>query len=229
MDWAHRRFCRAVWLVALASACVTHCLAAEGRDLGIAPPPYGEFVVIPLRVHVLSATDLPEIDCGLTDADIDRIVAKVNALVDPSVIEHLYEASQAGVKVDLIVRGACSLIPGVKGLSENIRVISVVDRFLEHSRIYYFADAKKMYLSSADWMPRNFFRRVEVVFPVYDPEIRRWVTDEMFASELQDNEAARLLHANGGYLPVPRANGAPPFSAQNYFVASAMQRIARQG
>ncbi len=80
MDWAHRRSCRAVWLVALASACVTPGFAAEGRDLGIAPPPYGEFVVIPLRVHILSATDLPEIDCGLTDADIDRIVAKVNGI-----------------------------------------------------------------------------------------------------------------------------------------------------
>ena len=160
------------------------------------------------------------------------IMVKMNSLVDKATIDRLYAASQAGVKIDLIIRGVCCLVPGVRGLSDNIRVRSIVGRYLEHARVFYFKNdggEPLIFAGSADWMPRNFFRRVEVVFPVYDPEIRRWVTDEMFASELQDNEAARLLHANGGYLPVPRANGAPPFSAQNYFVASAMQRIARQG
>ncbi len=160
-----------------------------------------------------------------------RIMVKMNSLVDKTTIDRLYAASQAGVKIDLIIRGVCCLVPGVRGLSDNIRVRSIVGRYLEHARVFYFENdggEPLIFAGSADWMPRNFFRRVEVVYPIYDPEIRRWVTDEMFALELQDNEAARLLHANGGYLPVPRANGVPPFSAQNYFVASAIQRIARQ-
>jgi hypothetical protein len=101
-----------------------------------------------------------------------RIIAKMNALLEPEIIEALYDASQAGVKIDLIVRGACALRPGIPGLSENISVRSIVGRFLEHTRIFYFyADgAQKMYLSSADWMDRNFFRRIELCFPVLEPE-----------------------------------------------------------
>lgn len=95
----------------------------------------------------------------------------MNALVDEDTIESLYKASQAGVKIDLVVRGACSLIPGVKGVSDNIRVISILDYFLEHSRIYYFENSQKLYLSSADWMPRNFLRRLEIAFPVLDDRL----------------------------------------------------------
>lgn len=126
-----------------------------------------------------------------------RIVAKVNALVDDTVIQQLYQASQAGVHIDLIVRGACSLIPGVKGLSENIRVISVVDRFLEHSRIYYFSNAKRIYLSSADWMPRNFFSRLELAFPVLDPDIYRYLERFVIPVYLSDNMKARELTPEG--------------------------------
>jgi polyphosphate kinase len=126
-----------------------------------------------------------------------RIVAKVNALIDESVIAHLYRASQAGVKVDLIVRGTCSLIPGIKGLSENIRVISIVDRYLEHSRIYYFYNAKKIFLSSADWMPRNFFSRLELAFPVNDPEIYRYIEQILIPAYLADTEKARELGSDG--------------------------------
>jgi polyphosphate kinase len=126
-----------------------------------------------------------------------RIVAKVNALVDYTVIQHLYEASQAGVHIDLIVRGACSLLPGVKGLSENIRVISVVDRFLEHSRIYYFSNAKRIYLSSADWMPRNFFSRLELAFPVLDPDIYRYLERFIIPVYLSDTMKARELASDG--------------------------------
>ena len=128
-----------------------------------------------------------------------RIVAKVNALVDEVVIEHLYRASNAGVQVDLIVRGACSLVPGVKGLSENIRVISVVDRFLEHSRIYYFGHSKMMYLSSADWMPRNFFSRLEIAFPVLDENLYRYLEEVLIPAYLSDVSKARELTSVGNW------------------------------
>ncbi len=126
-----------------------------------------------------------------------RIVAKVNALIDPVVVQHLYGASQAGVSVDLVVRGACSLIPGVRALSDNIRVISVVDRFLEHSRIYYFGDSKALYFSSADWMPRNFFSRLELAFPILDPNLRRFVEEVVLPAYLGDTAKARELTPQG--------------------------------
>jgi polyphosphate kinase len=157
-----------------------------------------------------------------------RIMAKMNSLVDQPVIDALYEASQAGVQIDLIVRGVCCLVPGLPGLSENIRVRSIVGRFLEHIRAFYFHNdggEPDVYTGSADWMPRNFFRRIEVVFPLLDPALRRWVIEELFAIELQDNDSARLLSAGGGYLPVPRPANAPLFSAQSYFLASAGQRV----
>ncbi len=126
-----------------------------------------------------------------------RIVFKVNALVDEPVVEALYKASQAGVTVDLIVRGACSLIPGVRGLSENIQVVSVVDRFLEHSRLYYFASARAMYFSSADCMPRNFFSRLEIAFPVLDQKIYRYIEEVVIPTYLADNVKARELTPQG--------------------------------
>jgi polyphosphate kinase len=156
-----------------------------------------------------------------------RIIAKMNSIVDKATIDNLYLASQAGVQIDLIVRGICCLVPGVRGLSENIRVRSIVGRFLEHARLFYFENhgGEPLVLAgSADWMPRNFFRRVEVLFPIEDPELRRRITDELIPMELQDNDNARLLHANGAYLPVPRAAGEPSFSAQNYFMAAVSQR-----
>lgn len=137
-----------------------------------------------------------------------RIFAKVNALVDPQIIEHLYEASRSGVRVDLVVRGACALIPGVKGLSENIRVVSIVDRFLEHSRIYYFENSKKMYLSSADWMPRNFFSRLEIAFPVLDPTIYEYLEQIVIPAYLSDTVKARELTHQGTWKKrTPKADG----------------------
>jgi len=130
-----------------------------------------------------------------------RIVAKMNALVDPRMIAALYRASQAGVKIDLIVRGICCLRPGLKGVSENITVRSIVDRFLEHSRIFYFENAcqPKVFLGSADWMPRNFFRRIETVFPVLDGNLRERVISELLALPLADNARARILQSDGTY------------------------------
>ena len=122
--------------------------------------------------------------------------------MDDAVIENLYHASMAGVRVDLIVRGACSLVPGVKGLSENIRVISVVDRFLEHSRLYYFENGRALYLSSADWMPRNFFSRLEIAFPVVHPLLYRYLTEVLIPTYLQDTTKARELTPQGTWKKV---------------------------
>ncbi len=130
-----------------------------------------------------------------------RIFAKVNALVDHHVVQYLYRASQAGVQVDLVVRGACSLVPGIKGLSENIRVISIVDRFLEHSRIYYFGDARKIYLSSADWMPRNFFSRLELAFPILDPHLYQYIEEFIIPVYLSDTVKANILTPEGKWKP----------------------------
>ncbi|PCE27205.1 polyphosphate kinase 1 [Burkholderia ubonensis] len=130
-----------------------------------------------------------------------RIVAKMNALLEPSVIAALYEASQAGVKVDLIVRGVCALKPGVPGLSDNITVRSIVGRFLEHHRIYYFHanGAEDVYLSSADWMDRNLFRRVEVAFPIRERKLKRRVIAEGLSVFLGDNQSTWLMHSDGHY------------------------------
>ena len=130
-----------------------------------------------------------------------QIIAKMNSLVEPEIIEALYEASQAGVQIDLIVRGVCTLRPGVPGLSDNIRLRSVIGRFLEHSRIYYFhADgAENIYLSSADWMERNFFRRIEVSFPVLDAKLKRRIMKEGLKPYLGDNTQAWEMNADGEY------------------------------
>ena len=130
-----------------------------------------------------------------------RIVAKMNSLVDERTIEALYRASQAGVRIDLIVRGICCLRPGVKGLSATITVRSIVDRFLEHSRIYYFENGCQpdVFIGSADWMPRNFFRRVEVVVPVVDGVLRERLISEILAISLADNVKARVLQPDASY------------------------------
>jgi len=130
-----------------------------------------------------------------------RIIAKMNALLEPQIIEELYLASGAGVKIDLIVRGVCALKPGIEGLSENIRVRSVIGRFLEHSRVFYFGNdgAEDVYLASADWMDRNFFRRIELCFPVLDPALKRRVIREGLQPYLDDNCQAWVMNADGGY------------------------------
>ncbi|CAN1521629.1 Ppk Polyphosphate kinase [Burkholderiaceae bacterium] len=141
-----------------------------------------------------------------------HIIGKMNALLEPTIIEELYKASQAGVKIDLIVRGVCALRPGVKGLSENIKVRSVVGRFLEHHRIYYFyaGGAEVLYLSSADWMDRNLLRRVEVAFPVKDAKLKQRVIQEGLLILLKDNASAWLMKPDGTYVKSkPRANQAP--------------------
>jgi polyphosphate kinase len=151
-----------------------------------------------------------------------RIIVKINSLVDESVIRALYAASKDGVKIDLIVRGACTLKPGVPGLSENIKVRSVIGRFLEHTRIYYFRNdlTHDVYLASADWMSRNLYRRVEVAFPVLDRALKRRVINEGLNPYLKDNTNAWELDASGQYQRrKPRAKQLP-FSAQQYLMAN---------
>ncbi len=148
-----------------------------------------------------------------------RIMAKMNSLLEPSMIEALYEASRAGVRIDLIVRGACALQAGVPGLSENIRVRSIIGRFLEHSRVFYFHREGEgaLYLSSADWMDRNFFRRVELGFPVLDKNLRRRVIDEAFTFALRDNQLAWSMQPDGRYLRV--RNRRAPMNLHQHLMA----------
>lgn len=147
-----------------------------------------------------------------------HVIAKFNRLADLQVVEKLYEMSQAGVKIDLIVRGICMLRPGIPGLSENIRVRSVVGRFLEHSRVFWFANGgdDEVYIGSADWMSRNLKHRIEVVAPVTEPDAKRYLRDVLIDAYLSDNTKARELHPDGAYRPIN--NGSEPFNVQTYFM-----------
>ena len=149
-----------------------------------------------------------------------RIIVKINRLADVRVIAALYEASKAGVPIDLIVRGICMLKPGVPGLSETIRVRGVVGRFLEHSRAYYFQNGgdEEMYTGSADWMPRNFDRRVETVAPVRDERLKKYLKDVLLDAYLRDNVKARVLGPDGRYRPVPVEPGGERFNSQLFFM-----------
>jgi polyphosphate kinase len=150
-----------------------------------------------------------------------HIVAKMNALLEPSVIESLYQASQAGVEIDLIIRGLSILRPGVKGLSERIRVRSIVGRFLEHSRIFHFANGgnDEIYMGSADWMPRNLFERCEVIFPVRDPAAIARIHDEILPAYMADTVKARLQQPDGTYVRAGKLmKDAPAFSSQDFLI-----------
>ena len=165
-----------------------------------------------------------------------RIIAKVNALLDQPVIEALYRASRAGVEIDLIVRGACALRPNIRDVSHRIRVRSIVGRFLEHSRIFFFANGGEpsIYLGSADWMPRNLYERVEVMFPVKDSVLRNRIFDEILNSYLRDNEKSRILHPDGSYRHSYPGNNSKPsrngtrFSAQAFFINLAEGKLGAE-
>jgi polyphosphate kinase len=157
-----------------------------------------------------------------------HIVAKMNSLLEPSIIEALYKASQAGVEIDLIIRGLCTLRPGVKGLSERIRVRSIVGRFLEHSRIFHFANGGngEIYLGSADWMPRNLFERCEVAFPVRDPAAIHRIHDEILPAYLADTAKARLQQPDGSYLRASKLlKEAKLFSSQDFLIQLAEGKV----
>jgi polyphosphate kinase len=160
-----------------------------------------------------------------------RIVAKLNALVDQELIEKLYEASSSDVTIDLIVRGICCLRPKIPGLSDNIRVISIVGRFLEHSRIYYFENAGDplVYLSSADWMPRNFFRRIEVAFPIETPVLRDQIINDVIPTILHDRVKARELQPDGTYRRLKPEGPEPSRQAQWQFREVSRERTKIAG
>src|ERR1700730_4779546 len=158
-----------------------------------------------------------------------RIIAKLNSLVDQEIIEKLYEASQAEVEIDLIVRGICCLRPKIPGLSENIRVFSIVGRFLEHSRIYYFAngDQPEVFLASADWMPRNFLRRIEIAFPLADPALRDRIINEVLPNFLHDRVKSRELQPDGSYRRLKPEGKEPRAQAQWHFRERSRERVKK--
>jgi polyphosphate kinase len=201
-----------------------NALTGRGRT-----PEFRHLLIAPFNLHAriqeLIANERANAQAGRPA----RIVAKMNKLVDPVTIDNLYAASAAGVQIDLVVRATCCLRAGVKGLSENIRLRSIVGRFLEHARISYFENGGEpvVFCGSADWMPRNFFRRVEALFPIEDPELRRRVVEEIAMSELRDNEDAQELHADSSYRPIARPAGEEGFRAQKYFMALAALRNAQ--
>ncbi|MDR0785014.1 MAG: polyphosphate kinase 1 [Treponema sp.] len=183
----------------------------------------GYSVIQPMRRLIIAPTGLKRELLSLIGRESNRssqeypgrIMAKMNALVDTSVIDALYRASQDGVRIDLNVRGVCMLVPGVPALSENIRVVSVVDHFLEHSRVFYFANGgtEEVFLSSADWMPRNLERRVELMFPILHEDIRRDMVS-ILEAYFKDNCQARRLKPDGSWERLYPSNGEKPFRVQ---------------
>ncbi len=191
-------------------------------------PEFRHLLVAPFNLHARTQELIAAEAAHAAAGRPARIIAKMNKLVDPVTIDNLYAASQAGVQIDLIVRSTCCLAPGVKGQSENIRVRNIVGRFLEHARIFYFENGGDplLFCGSADWMTRNFFRRVEALFPVLDPDLRRRIVGDILPAELRDNVDARRLQPDSTYAPVPAGGDVPAFAAQNYFMVEARLRAA---
>ncbi len=191
-----------------------------------APTHWNRLIVAPLGLH--------EAVLGLISRETEharqgreaRIVAKMNALVDADVISALYAAAQAGVQIDLLIRGICCLRPGVEGISDRIRVHALIDRFLEHARIFFFANGgeEELFCSSADWMPRNFRRRVEVMFPLLDDTVKRRVYTEVLGTMLADNVKSWSLGPDGTYARVDAGEDSPELRSQVRFMELARER-----
>jgi polyphosphate kinase len=187
-------------------------------------------LIAPFTVHETMLAHINTETAAAQRGHPARIIAKMNSLVDREIIEALYRASQAGVKIELIIRGICCLRPQVPGVSENITVRSIIGRFLEHSRIFYFENAgtPRLYIGSADWMPRNFFRRVEVITPVEDPQLRKRIIDEILEVQLRDNAKASVLAADGSYSVPPLGKNVQLANSQSEFMALALGETKRR-
>jgi polyphosphate kinase len=192
-------------------------------------PQWRKLVVAPSRLQTFMIEKIDREATLQRNGREGRILAKINGILEPAIVQALYRASQAGVRIDLICRGICSLRPNVPGVSENIRVISIVDRFLEHSRIYYFGNDgdPEVYIGSADWMDRNLSRRVEVVFPIEPPELKQRLIREMLATSLADNAKARLLLSDGSYERLKPADTQMRVRSQERFLEIAVQNASR--
>jgi polyphosphate kinase len=188
-------------------------------------PQWRKLVVAPSRLQSFMVEKIDQEAAHQAAGREGRILAKINGLLEPAIVQALYRASQAGVRIDIICRGICALRPGLPGVSEHIRVISIVDRFLEHSRIFYFGNGGEplVYIGSADWMDRNLSRRVEVVFPIEQPEIKQRLIREMLAISLADNLKARELLPDGSYRRVRPAPDQPRVRSQQRFLEIAAE------
>ncbi|MCI0376783.1 MAG: polyphosphate kinase 1 [Gemmataceae bacterium] len=193
-------------------------------------PQFRKLIVAPSRMQSFMVEKIQQETANQRAGKTGRIIAKINGLLEPAIVQALYEASRAGVKFDLVCRGICALRPQVPGVSDNIRVYSVVDRFLEHSRVFYFHNNgdPQVYIGSADWMDRNLSRRVEVVFPVETPELKKRLIDEVLAISLADNVKKRELQPDGTYRRVERGPGEPALRSQERFLELAAQNAQRR-
>jgi len=192
-------------------------------------PQWKKLVVAPSRMQSFMIERIDRETALQQNGREGRILAKINGILEPAIVQALYRASQAGVRIDLICRGICSLRPNVPGVSDNIRVISIVDRFLEHSRIYYFGNdgEPQVYIGSADWMDRNLSRRVEVVFPIETTELKQRLIREILATSLADNTKARLLLPDGRYERLHPIDEQRRVRSQACFLEMALQHAAR--
>jgi polyphosphate kinase len=193
-------------------------------------PQWRKLVVAPSRLQSFMVEKIDREAANARAGKPARLIAKINGLLEPVIVQALYRASQAGVKIDLICRGICSLRPGVPGVSDHVRVVSIVDRFLEHSRVFYFENAGEplVYIGSADWMDRNLSRRVEVVFPIETPELKQRVIREVLAVSLADNCKSRELLPDGQYRRITPTPGQPRLRSQERFLELAAQNALRR-
>jgi polyphosphate kinase len=193
-------------------------------------PQWRKLIVAPSRMQTFMIDRIDQEATLQKSGKEGHIIVKINGLLEPAVVQALYRASQAGVKIDIICRGICSLRPQLPGISDHIRVVSIVDRFLEHSRVFYFGNGGDplVYIGSADWMDRNLSRRVEVVFPIEAPELKQRMIREVLAISLGDNEKARELMPDGSYRRVAPAAGQAPLRSQQRFLDIALQNAARR-
>ncbi len=187
-------------------------------------PPMRKLLVAPSRLQTQMIEKIDREAANQKAGKPARLQVKVNGILEPAVVKALYRASQAGVKIDIACRGICSLRPGISGVSENVRVISIVDRFLEHSRIFYFENGgnPEVYVGSADWMDRNLSRRVEVVFPVEQADLKQRVID-ILRTTLSDTVKARELMPDGHYRRVTPAESQPVVRSQLRFLEQASE------